>query len=160
MNIVYKSNRVFYFYNLEKLNSFNLTLFHLASDWTITAFCSVIPFTEKLTGFSMPLRSSFIPVPSRTAIGADTLTRLRLRANRHPKFSFIKKIASSVLNISVQFETFVWENSGSINSYFIKYLNYIKKLSTKRVCCQAVNMNPDFYFLLKTPLNQRLKIIS
>jgi len=58
-------------------NSFNRTLFHLAKEFTTTAFLSSKNFTGKFTVLYIPFKSSLIPVPSNTISGDEIFTRFK-----------------------------------------------------------------------------------
>ena len=70
--------------------------FHLASECTTTARCSSRALMGKPTGRSTPFKSSLMPVPSSTTMGADTFTRCSPRASSRAKVSFTNVMAASV----------------------------------------------------------------
>ena len=74
----------------------NAARFHLASEWTISTLAFGDSAVEKLTGRSVPLRLSFMPVPASTNSGADTRVRLSASDRQLSKPSFSRFMAALV----------------------------------------------------------------
>jgi hypothetical protein len=78
------------------LYSANVTRFHLAKEWTTSAWASFMSLMGKVTGRSTPFRSSFIPNPLSTNKGAVTLRKRSSVDILLRKKSFIFLMAISV----------------------------------------------------------------